>query len=109
MRAARLHENGRRVRYSSTALQDLEDIWNYIARDSVDAANRVEEAILQACRNLAKHPLAGKVRPDVTSDPVRFWTVSRYPNYIVVYLPNTKPLQVVSVLHGKRNLNALFS
>jgi plasmid stabilization system protein ParE len=40
--------------------------------------------------------------------PIRFWTVTRFPNFIVVYRPETKPLQIVTVLHGRRNLEALF-
>lgn len=93
-----------RVLYTARALQDFEDIWNYIARDSVDAANRVETAILEACSGLAEHPFAGKTRVDVSSESVRFWTVSRYPNYIVVYRPHTTPIEIVAVLHGKRHL-----
>jgi hypothetical protein len=34
--------------------------------------------------------------------------VTRYPNFIVVYRPETDPLQVVTVLHGKRNLKVIL-
>jgi len=90
------------------ALNDLDEIWTYIAADSVDAANRVESAIWSACNSLARHPQLGSKRSEITPLPVRFWTVTRFPNYIVVYRPDTKPLQVVAVLHGKRNIRALF-
>ena len=90
------------------ALNDLSDIWEYIAEDNVGTANRVESAILSACNRLAGYPLIGSKRIEITPLPVRFWTVSRFPNYIVVYRPETQPLQVVAVLHGKRNLKALF-
>ena len=90
------------------ALNDLSDIWEYIAEDNVSAANRVESAIISACNSLARHPLIGSKRTEITSLPVRFWTVTRFPNYIIVYRPDTKPLQVVAVLHGKRNIKALL-
>jgi plasmid stabilization system protein ParE len=90
------------------ALNDLSDIWEYIAEDNVDAANRVESAILSACNSLARHPLIGSKRTEITPLPVRFWTVTRFPNYIIVYRPHTMPLQVVAVLHGKRNLKAIL-
>jgi plasmid stabilization system protein ParE len=35
---------------------------------------------------------------------VRFWTVTKFPNYVIVYRPDTAPLQVIAVLHGKRDL-----
>jgi plasmid stabilization system protein ParE len=90
------------------ALNDLSDIWEYIAEDNVSAANRVESAILSACNSLARHPLIGSKRTEITPLPVRFWTITRFPNYIIVYRSETKPLQVVAVLHGKRNLKALL-
>ena len=54
---------------------DLFDLWDYIAHDSVDAADRVRDEIYSACRMLSEHPLAEHVREDLTSRPVRFWLV----------------------------------
>ncbi len=91
------------------ALNDLDEIWSFIAADSIEAANRVESAILTACNSLARNPRLGSKRIEITPEPVRFWTVSRFPNFIVVYRPETKPLQVVAILHGRRNLKALLA
>ncbi len=52
--------------------------------------------------------MLGSKRSEITALPVRFWTINRFPNYIVVYRPDTKPLQVVAILHGKRNLKAIL-
>ena len=40
---------------------------------------------------------------------LRFWTLTRYPNYTVVYGPETMPRQVVAVLHGKRNAQRILN
>lgn len=90
------------------ALNDLDNIWNYIAVDNVGAADRVESAILSACGRLARSPMLGSKRIEITSLPVRFWTVTRFPDYVVVYRPATRPLQVVAVLHGKRNIKTVL-
>jgi len=90
------------------ALNQLGDIWDFIAEDNVGAANRVESAILSACNSLARHPMLGSRRIEITPLPVRFWTMTRFPNYIVVYRPDTKPLQIVAVLHGKRDIQAIL-
>lgn len=90
------------------ALNDFDEIWNFIADDNVNAANRVESAILSACNSLSRRPLLGSKRIDLTSLPVRFWTITRFPNFIVVYRPDAKPLQVVAILHGKRNIRAIL-
>jgi plasmid stabilization system protein ParE len=52
--------------------------------------------------------MSGHSRPDLTNRSVRFWTLTRYPNYTIVYRPETTPLQVVAVLHGKRNARRLL-
>jgi len=70
--------------------------------DSQDAAGRVEQAIYDACAFLAEGPLGGHSGPDLITNPLRFWTLTRYHNDIVVYQPDTAPLQIVAVLHGKR-------
>ncbi|MGA2904227.1 MAG: type II toxin-antitoxin system RelE/ParE family toxin [Candidatus Korobacteraceae bacterium] len=90
------------------AKADIFDIWSYIAADSENAADRVEEAIYEACAFLAEGHLRGHSRPDLTVRTLRFWTLTRYPNFIVVYRPETTPLQVVAVLHGKRNLRRIL-
>jgi plasmid stabilization system protein ParE len=87
---------------------DLFEIWSYIARSDLSAANRVEEAFHRACSLAVDAPLAGSQRDDLTALPLRFWLVQPYRNYWIVYDPNTKPLQVMRVLHGGRDVPALL-
>ncbi|MBV8809274.1 MAG: type II toxin-antitoxin system RelE/ParE family toxin [Acidobacteriaceae bacterium] len=96
--------------YALTALAkaDIFEIWAYIAEASETAADRVEQAIYDACGFLAEGRSRGHLRPDLTNRSLRFWTLTRYPNYTVVYRPDTSPLQVVAVLHGKRNIRRIL-
>jgi|SRR5271165_6854417 len=80
------------------ARADILDIWSYIAEDIEDVADRVEQAIYDACAFVAEAPMRGHFRPDLTTRSLRFWTLTRYPNYTVVYRPETTPLQVVAAL-----------
>ena len=84
------------------AKADIFDIWSYIAEDSEGAADRVERATSDACAFVAEVPMRGHSRPDITNRSLRFCTVTRYPNYTVVYRQETAPRLVVAVLHGKR-------
>ena len=86
------------------AKADIFDIWSFIAEDNEDSADRVEQAIYEACSFIAESPLRGHSRPDLAARSLRFWTLTRYPNYAVVYRPEAVPLQIVAVIHGKRNL-----
>ncbi|HZB88275.1 MAG TPA: type II toxin-antitoxin system RelE/ParE family toxin [Terracidiphilus sp.] len=94
--------------FTPRALEDLDYIWTYIARENLSAADRVQEAILAAAARLARHPHLGSRRTDITDRPVRFWILPRFPNFVLVYRPETQPLQVVAVLHNKRNLPSLL-
>ena len=94
--------------FTPLATEDLDAIWWFIADDNPEAADRVEMEIVATCRRLAKHPRMGTKRRDITPLPLRFWTVTRFPNYVIVYRPETVPLQVVAVLHGKRDLKEVL-
>ena len=77
----------KRYRLTPQASDDLFQIWSYIARDSIEAANAVEEAVYEACSLVANGPMRGHIRKDLTRLPLRFWTVQPYRNYIIVYDP----------------------
>jgi len=96
-------------RFTPEADSDLFEIWSYIARDNPSAADRVETAIYDACILLAKSPMSGQVRKEFSSRPVRFWTVQQFPNYLLVYRPDTLPVEIIRVLHGMRDLKRILS
>jgi len=52
--------------------------------------------------------MRGHSRRDFTARALRFWVLTRYPNYMVVYRPETAPIQIVAVLHGKRNIRRIL-
>jgi len=82
------------------ACTDLDEIWEFIAADSLDAADRVREEIYEAIQSLVPFPYIGHSRPDLTSKPLRFQAVR---DYVIAYAPDEKPLAVLAVLHGRRS------
>jgi antitoxin ParD1/3/4 len=95
-------------RLTPDAMDVLDAIWSFIFKDNPDAADAVEEEIRSACAMLAQEPLIGRVRQDLTALPVRFWTIPKYPNYIVVYKPDSRPLEIIRVLHGMRDIKRML-
>ena len=79
---------------------DLDEIWEYIAADNPDAADRIREEIYEAIQSLVPFPYIGHSRPDLTARPLRFQSLR---DYVIVYAPDEKPLAVIAVLHGRRN------
>lgn len=82
------------------AVADLEEIWEFIAADSVDGADRVFQEIQEAIRGLVAFPHQGHTRPDLCSRALRFRSVR---SFLVAYAPDDEPLVVIAVLHGRRN------
>ena len=82
------------------AFRDLDEIRDYLAQQSPDAADRVMSEIFDTFRRLVPFPHQGHTRPDLTSRPLRF-VVAR--EYLIAYAPEEKPLWIVAVIHGRRN------
>jgi plasmid stabilization system protein ParE len=82
------------------ARADLDEIWEHIRVDNLDAADRMIADVLAAIGALVAFPHRGHRRRDLTSGPLRFIVVR---GYLIAYAPNEKPLWVVAVMHGRRN------
>ncbi len=87
------------------AAQDLEDIWEYIASDSVKAADRVLDTIEKTILRIAANPAMGHIREDLADRRHRFFPVY---SYLIVYRVSTKPLAVIRVLHAARDVQSIL-
>src|SRR5580698_10495805 len=91
---------------SPKAALDLFEIWRYIREQtSIAAADRVESAIRERIGVLAGTPGAGHLRKDLTDEDVKFFPVY---SYLIVYRPDTDPLQVASTIHGRRDVERIL-
>ena len=85
---------------------DLDEIWEFIRADNLDAADRMIAEVLSAIAALVPFPGQGHRRPDLTSRPLRFILVREY---LIAYAPEEKPLWVVAVMHGRRSPRVMAS
>ena len=90
---------------SEAAAGDLRDVYDDIAADDPVAARRVLEGLRTAMHRLAEHPGLGHLRDDLADEAVRVWAVH---SELVIYRPDGRPLQVVRVLSGYRDIAVLF-
>lgn len=86
---------------SREADRDLDELWDYIAEDSVDAAEHLIANLFDAFESLARNPGIGHTRKDLTRHAVLFWPVG---NYLVIYRAERSPIQIVAVIHGARDI-----
>ena len=72
------------------AFADLDEIWEYIAEDNIDAAGRVLADIHFTLTTLAASPRIGHRRPGLTKRPLRFHVARD--EYLLAYAPDASPL-----------------
>ena len=93
-----------KVTWGRRARLDLRELAEYIAEDSVQAAEVVAQRILDAAATLARMPRSG--RPGRVSG-TREKVVGRTP-YILVYRIASGRIRVLRVFHGARKGPARF-
>ena len=82
--------------------RDLEVIWDYIAADNLEAAERCLRHIDTQFHKLAQHPFMGRERKDLAAG-LRSFAVG---NYMVFYQPiaSGDGVEIVRVIEGHRNI-----
>jgi len=84
---------------------DILEIWDYIADDSVAAADRWLDELDAKFNLLATQPMMGRVR-DELEPGMRSFPFGRY---VIFYMPIDEGIDVVRVLHGARDIDAVFT
>lgn len=83
--------------WRGTALNDLEAIIAYIAERNVAAARRLQEDIEACAERLPDHPfMYRRGRVPGTREAVV------HPNYVLIYRVAAEAIEIVSVVHSRR-------
>ena len=94
-----------RVRWTEPALEDMEGIQNYIAKDSSFYARQFIERIFEVVKNLDTFPDLGREVPEAEErDDVRELI---FQGYRIIYLRQTNLTYIVAVIHGSRDLSGM--
>ena len=92
---------------TTQAQEDFRGIRDHVLREGgFRAARYVAGALVMSFRALARTPGQGHRRPDLTErDELRFWSVF---SYLIVYRTDKKPMTIVAIVHGKRDLQHIL-
>ena len=96
-----------RLVLSPEARRDLRAIRDHIAKDDPRAARRVFTRLRDIARMLSGAMALGRARPELGAD-IRSLVADRY---VLFYRPLSDPagIQLIRVLHGARDVDAIFS
>ena len=88
---------------------DLKKHWRYIARDNVDAADRLLNAAEETFAFIAVNPELGSQRSFRKLVGVRSRAIAGFGNYLVFYQLRGDQVVILRLLHGMRDLPRFFS
>jgi len=86
------------------AQNDLDQIWSYVARESLAAADRLIALFHQKFLLLSSQPFMGESREELQPD-LRAFSVG---NYAVLYRPVRNGIEVARVIHAARDIGSQF-
>jgi toxin ParE1/3/4 len=89
------------IRWTLQAVEDLEAIREYIARDSDHYARLVIERLIESVEQLRRFPQSGRVVPELGNPSVR--EVIR-PPYRIVYRFRSEVVEVLTVFRASRQI-----
>lgn len=94
----------RRLQFAPQARADLIDIFTYVARDHPRRAGSFVDELEARCADLTAFPDSGRPRPELApglrSKP--------HGRYLIFYTPDEETVRIERILHGARDLEALF-
>lgn len=88
------------------AKADLREILLDIAQDSPDIAERLRGELYLGFQRLSQSPGMGHYRDELMDRRYRF---CNFYSYVICYAWKRKPVQIVAVVHGARQLTAFFN
>ena len=87
------------------ARRDLKEILLDIAEDSTETAERLRCEFRDGLQLLGRSPGIGHYHDELLSRKYRFWN---FYSYVVAYVWESAPIQVIAVVHGARDLGVFF-
>jgi toxin ParE1/3/4 len=89
---------------------ELDAIWEYIAVDNMDAADRFVEAAYNTFQALARMPGLGRKRAfsQARLGELRSFRIREFANYLIFYCPISDGIEVFHILHGAQDLEQFW-
>ncbi len=89
------------IKWTLAALDDLEQIAEYIGRDSQFYAAGVVQEVFTAAESIGRLPLASGIVPEFEDESIREILVRRYR---MIYQVRDESVHMLAIVHGARDL-----
>lgn len=93
-----------KVVWSPRAAGDLDEICNFIARDSEHYARQFARRVVDIAESLPAFPRSGRMVPEYQKESLR---ERIFQNYRIVYRLRNRTVEIVAITHGARILEGI--
>ncbi len=93
------------IEWSPRAAANLEEICNYIGKDSEYYAALFSQRIIALIKTIPQFPTSGRIVPEYKNERLR---EKIYENYRIVYRIKEERIEIVAICHGARLLNLVL-
>jgi plasmid stabilization system protein ParE len=86
------------IRWDKLAKRNLDDIYNYIAKDSLLAAKKVKKELIKLAHSLNDFPEKFSIEEFLTDEPENYRSVSKW-SYKIIYEITEDCIIIVDLFH----------
>jgi len=93
-----------KIKWTDPAIKSLRNLHGYIAKDSEIYASSFVQRIILAVEKLTNFPRIGRVVPEADDETIRELL---YQNYRIIYRVKSELIEILTVIHGRRDPGSL--
>jgi len=93
------------VKWSVPARNDLNQIHDYIAKDSKYYARKVIQEVIAKTETLTELPEIGRIVPEISDQNIGELIVY---SYRLIYEMSGAGVEILAIIHGRRDFNSIW-
>jgi len=90
-----------KIKWSLQSVEDLENIYEYISKDSPNYAKIFILKIMKIISEIPEHPRIGRIVPEFNEKNLR---ERIFKSFRIVYRIKNKKIEIVTIIHSTRTL-----
>ena len=97
-----------KVIWTKPALNDLDEIFNYIASESVDIAIKQYERIKETAKDIGAFPKQGRIIPELQNENITKFREIIVNPWRMMYRIEENRILILAIIDGRRNIEEIL-
>jgi toxin ParE1/3/4 len=100
--------NNAKVNWTKPALNDLDEIFNYIASDSLEIAIKQYERIKETAEEIKAFPKQGRIIPELQNENITKFREMIVNPWRMMYRIEENRILILAMIDGRRNIEEIL-